>query len=611
MQQLWLIPSLPLVGFLLLVLGHGRCNRSVARLIGVGSVAMAALVTFWVALDFYSPGAPQSYQVQLWPWFSAGQLEVSFGLYLDGLALSMLFVITGVGSLIHWYASGYMWQDADYQRFFAYMNLFVAAMLMLVLADNLVLLFLGWEGVGLCSFLLIGFWYQDPANGYAARKAFVVTRVGDTAFAIGLLLLFRELGTLDLPTIMTLAPEEFVIGGNRPTLIAALLLAGALGKSAQLPLHTWLPDAMAGPTPVSALIHAATMVTAGVYLIARTHSVFLQAPEVLLAVAFIGLVTLLVAGFAALNQTDIKRVLAYSTMSQIGYMFFALGVGAWSESIFHLMTHALFKALLFMTAGSIILALHHQQDIRSMGGLRRQLPVPFWCFVIGSACLVAVPPTSGFFSKEAILNASWQLPGYGPWLWAGGVLGAFITAIYSFRLLFLVFFGPQKGQPHEPKGWQFHPPLIILGALSLVAGWFVLPTGAVLPASPDGHPPRWTLVVAIGLPLIGIGIAYQVYVRHQWQALRCTQWPLLRQFLLHGWGFDGLYKTLFLTPFITLARVNRHDIIDRLPKLVVQFSRFLHQLFSQFQNGQLRFYIATLACAAIIVLVTTLTMQVF
>jgi|TARA_B110000908_G_scaffold23229_1_gene26470 NADH-quinone oxidoreductase subunit L len=610
MQQLWLIPSLPLMGFLLLVLGHGRCSRSLARLVGVGSVAMAALVTIWVTLDFYSLGATQTYQVELWPWFRAGVFEVSFGLYLDGLALSMLLVITGVGSLIHWYASGYMWQDPDYQRFFAYMNLFVAAMLVLVLADNLVLLFLGWEGVGLCSFLLIGFWHQDPANGYAARKAFVVTRVGDTAFAIGLFLLYRELGTLDLPTIMALAPEMFDLGGNRPTLIAALLLAGALGKSAQLPLHTWLPDAMAGPTPVSALIHAATMVTAGVYLIARNHSIFLQAPNVLLAVAFIGLFTLLVSGFAALNQTDIKRVLAYSTMSQIGYMFFALGVGAWSESIFHLMTHAIFKALLFLTAGSIILALHHEQDIRSMGGLRRQLPIPFWCFVIGSACLVALPPTSGFFSKEAILNASWQLPGYGPWLWAGGVLGAFITAIYTFRLLFLVFFGPQKVQPQEPKGWQFHPPLIILATLSLGAGWFVLPSQGALPPSPSGHPPLWTLVVAIGLPLLGIGIAYQVYVRQQWQGLRIAQWPLLRQFFLRGWGFDGLYQRLFLTPFTTLAQLNRKDIVDQLPARVVQLSLTLHKTFSQLQNGQLRFYITTLACAAIIILASTLVIQV-
>ena len=610
MQQLWLIPSLPLMGFLLLVLGHGRCSRSLARLVGVGSVAMAALVTIWVTLDFYSLGATQTYQVELWPWFRAGVFEVSFGLYLDGLALSMLLVITGVGSLIHWYASGYMWQDPDYQRFFAYMNLFVAAMLVLVLADNLVLLFLGWEGVGLCSFLLIGFWHRDPANGYAARKAFVVTRVGDTAFAIGLFLLYRELGTLDLPTIMALAPEMFDLGGNRPTLIAALLLAGALGKSAQLPLHTWLPDAMAGPTPVSALIHAATMVTAGVYLIARNHSIFLQAPNVLLAVAFIGLFTLLVSGFAALNQTDIKRVLAYSTMSQIGYMFFALGVGAWSESIFHLMTHAIFKALLFLTAGSIILALHHEQDIRSMGGLRRQLPIPFWCFVIGSACLVALPPTSGFFSKEAILNASWQLPGYGPWLWAGGILGAFITAIYTFRLLFLVFFGPQKVQPQEPKGWQFHPPLIILATLSLGAGWFVLPSQGALPPSPSGHPPLWTLVVAIGLPLLGIGIAYQVYVRQQWQGLRIAQWSLLRQFFLRGWGFDGLYQRLFLTPFTTLAQLNRKDIVDQLPARVVQLSLTLHKTFSQLQNGQLRFYITTLACAAIIILASTLVIQV-
>ena len=408
MDILWLIPTLPLLGFTILVLSSGRMPREKARVVGIGSIALSFMTTLYIATQYYAAASHgldhgAGFTVSLWPWIVAGDLNLNFSLYLDGLSLSMLFVIPGVGTLIHIYASGYMWDDPDYTRFFTYMNLFVAAMLMLVLADNLVLMFLGWEGVGLCSFLLIGFWYKDPENGFAARKAFVVTRAGDTAFAIGLFLLFRELGSLEIQEILHRATDEWEVGANMPTLIAILLLGGAVGKSAQLPLQTWLPDAMAGPTPVSALIHAATMVTAGVYLIARTHPVFLLSPTAMTLVASVGLITLLIAGFTALNQWDIKRVLAYSTMSQIGYMFLALGVEAWDSSIFHLMTHALFKALLFLTAGSIILALHHEQDIRKMVGLRKQLPVPFWCFLIGSACLIALPPTSGFWSKEPIL----------------------------------------------------------------------------------------------------------------------------------------------------------------------------------------------------------------
>ncbi|MDP6166065.1 MAG: NADH-quinone oxidoreductase subunit L [Gammaproteobacteria bacterium] len=607
MQLLWLIPALPLLGFIILVLTRGQMARQSARLVGVGSIALSAAVTLLVASDFYAQNQSQlGFTLELWQWMSAADFNAGFSLYLDGLSLSMLFVITGVGTLIHWYASGYMWDDPDYSRFFAYMNLFVAAMLMLVLADNLVLLFLGWEGVGVCSFLLIGFWYKDPANGYAARKAFIVTRAGDTAFAIGLFLLFKELGSLHIQDLLQLAQIEFSVGANTPTLIAALLLGGAVGKSAQLPLQTWLPDAMAGPTPVSALIHAATMVTAGVYLIARCHSIFLQAPDILLLVALIGLATLLIAGFSALNQNDIKRVLAYSTMSQIGYMFFALGVGAWSESIFHLMTHALFKALLFMTAGSIILALHHEQDIRAMGGLRKQLPVPFWCFLIGTACLVALPPTSGFVSKEAILNASWQLPIYGPWLWAGGVFGACLTALYSFRLIFMVFGGESTCQPEEPKGWQFHPPLLILAVLSLFGGLLVLPAGAVLPASPDGHAPLLAELIAIGLPLLGIGLAYQIYSRGQWQQLRHA--PRLSHWFEQGWGFDSLYQRLLVQPLLALSKINKNDIVDQMPIQLALVSSRLFTIFSRMQNGQLRIYVASMTAAAILIIALTVTL---
>ena len=337
-----------------------------------------------------------------------GQFDPSIAFYFDGLTLVMMSVITGVGFLIHLFSSEFMEHDNSYARYFAYLNMFVAAMLILVLADNLLLMYLGWEGVGTCSYLLVGFWYQHSANGRAARKAFIVTRIGDTAMAIGLLVLFTELGTLNIQDLVAAAQAKWQVGDVMPLLICVLLLAGAAGKSAQLPLHTWLPDAMAGPTPVSALIHAATMVTAGVYLIARTHGLFLLSPDAMTLVAIVGLLTSLMAAFTALAQHDIKRILAYSTISQIGYMFLALGVGAWTAGVFHLMTHAFFKALLFLGSGAIIHCLHHEHDIFKMGGLRSRMPVTFWSFLIGSAALAALPLTSGFFSKDLILLQAYQ-----------------------------------------------------------------------------------------------------------------------------------------------------------------------------------------------------------
>ena len=332
MELLWLIPALPLIGFLILVSTQGRLGKVPVALIGAGSVGAAAAVTAVAIWEFVGSGRAE-YTQPLWTWIDVGGFNPAVVLYLDGLSAVMLGVITGVGFLIHVYATGYMRDDADYSRFFAYMNLFVFAMLVLVLGDNLLVLYLGWEGVGLCSYLLIGFFHAEPANGYAARKAFVVTRVGDTAMALGMFLLFRELGTLEIQAILTGVQAAWPTGSTTLTIAALLMLGGAVGKSAQLPLQTWLPDAMAGPTPVSALIHAATMVTAGVYLIARLHDLYLQSPHAQLAVALVGLITLLIASFAALTQRDLKRILAYSTMSQIGYMFMALGVGAWSAAI--------------------------------------------------------------------------------------------------------------------------------------------------------------------------------------------------------------------------------------------------------------------------------------
>ncbi|MBT4522286.1 MAG: NADH-quinone oxidoreductase subunit L, partial [Halieaceae bacterium] len=567
LDYLWLVPLLPLLGFTVLV--FVPLPRLAAASVGVGSVSMAFLVVVLIAIEFLTSPPPGNYFSQtLWTWMQVGDFHPTFGLYLDGLTIVMLSVITGVGSLIHLYSSGYMWDDECMPRYFAYLNLFVCAMLMLVLADNLLLLFLGWEGVGLCSYLLIGFWYKDPENGLAARKAFVVTRVGDAFMAIGMFLLFANLGTINIQELVARATAEWAVGSGIAVAACLLLLGGAAGKSAQMPLQTWLPDAMAGPTPVSALIHAATMVTAGVYLIARTHGLYELAPVAQYAVAIVGLVTLLVAGFSALTQTDIKRILAYSTISQIGYMFFGLGVGAWAASISHLMTHAFFKALLFMTAGSVIFCLHHKQDIFEMGGLRTRMPVAFWSFVIGSACLAGFPLTSGFVSKDQILLGAFNSHEY--LLFALGVLGALITAIYSFRLVFIVFFGEAKTEPDRTQTWNMASPLMVLWVFSLLGGMLVplLPLDNVLPLGShqiehEGGHMMFTLAMG-AVPIVGIAIAWFFFYKKPQAAQVFTTglWGKLGDFWRSGWGFDKLYDTLFVNPFMALAEANRSDIVD-------------------------------------------------
>jgi len=376
-----LIPAIPFLSFLILALFGHKLSRKTAGIIGAGSIGIISVLTIIIAIGFFkSLPEIKSYSVNLWEWISAGNLRVDISFSLDALSLVFCFVITFVGFLIHLYSIEFMAKDEGFTRFFAYMNLFIGSMLVLVLADNILLMYLGWEGVGLCSYLLIGFWYKEPDNGYAARKAFIITRIGDTAMIIGIFILFLNFGTVNISELMRLASANWVTGSSIAVLTAALLLGGALGKSAQLPLQTWLPDAMAGPSPVSALIHAATMVTAGVYLIARTHVLFSLAPVVQSAVAIIGALTLLIAGFSALAQHDLKRILAYSTISQIGYMFLALGVGAWSAAVFHFMIHAFFKALLFLGAGIVILVLDEEHDIFKMGGLRKKCQLFFILF---------------------------------------------------------------------------------------------------------------------------------------------------------------------------------------------------------------------------------------
>ena len=438
MSYLYLTVLFPLIGFILLAAGRNNLPEKVAAIIGVGSVGLSALFALIAGMDFVNNGSVATTQ-HLWTWFNVGGFAPAFSLHLDGLSLLMLGMITGVGFLIHIFASWYMRGEEDFARFFSYFNLFVASMLLLVLGDNLALLFLGWEGVGLCSYLLIGYYYQNPANGFAAIKAFTVTRVGDVFLLIALFLLYQQFGTLNTQYIVENAANVMTQSSSITIWTALMLFLGAAGKSAQIPLQTWLADAMAGPTPVSALIHAATMVTAGVYLCCRMFSVFELAPEVMLFISITGAVTLLVAGFAALVQTDIKRILAYSTMSQLGYMFMAVGAEAYQAGLFHMLTHAFFKALLFLSSGAVILAYHHEQNIFKMGGLFYKNKFLFACFAIGGGALAAIPfLTIGFFSKDAILAAVWTqshiagIPLYNTLYWVG-VAGAFLTSIYTFR----------------------------------------------------------------------------------------------------------------------------------------------------------------------------------
>ncbi|MDH5172213.1 MAG: NADH-quinone oxidoreductase subunit L [Gammaproteobacteria bacterium] len=603
MTGTWLIPFLPLASAVLLLLSAGRMPRQFAALLGAGSVGLAALCVGLLARDFLADGEVR--EITLWTWMAVGEFTPRIAFYIDGLTVVMMSVITGVGFLIHLYSIEFMWEDESICRYFAYMNLFVGAMLLLVMADNLLLLYLGWEGVGVCSYLLVGFWYREPANGRAARKAFVVTRVGDTAMALGLFLLFTQLGTLDIQPLLAAADLQWQVGDSLPVLATALLLGGAVGKSAQLPLHTWLPDAMAGPTPVSALIHAATMVTAGVYLIARTYGLFLLAPPTLEVVAWIGLFTLLLAAFAALAQHDIKRILAYSTISQIGYMFLALGVSAFSSAIFHLVTHAFFKALLFLAAGAVIHCLHHEHNIFRMGGLRTRLPVVFWSFLIGSAALAALPFTSGFFSKDAILVSAWETPGIGPWLWAGGLLGALLTDLYSFRLVFVVFFGEAHTEPDRQPGWKMAFPLVLLCALSLLGGLIVLPLAGVFPAAGE-HPESHTIeYLTVGIPLLGVVLAYLLFLGRQLSIDSLAESSAgrgLRAFWLNGWRIDELYDALWVRPYTSLAQWWRNEPVDLLYNAIVSLSQRAHHRLAALQTGELRWYATTMVFGLVLLI---------
>ncbi len=546
------IPLLPLLGALV----NGLAGKAIQRRVGEGAVAAIAVApvaaAFAVSLAVFARllALDPSRRVLLdvvWRWLDVGALRVDVALLADPLSTTLLLVVTGIGGLIHVYATAYMRGDDAYWRFFAYLNLFTFAMLVLVLADNLLLMFVGWEGVGFCSWALIGFWWREPVNTTAGNKAFIVNRVGDAGFVLGVFALFWALdaaghGTVAFREIQRHAASldgAVLWGVPVATLVTLLLFVGATGKSAQFPLHVWLPDAMQGPTPVSALIHAATMVTAGVYMIARLHFLYAMAPATLAVVAGIGAATALGAATIALVQDDIKRVLAYSTVSQLGYMFLALGVGAWTAGVFHLVTHAFFKACLFLGAGSVIHALHHEQDMRGMGDLHAKLPVTFWTFLMAALALGGTPLTAGFFSKDEILWHAWSSPYGGTLLWGVGVAGAALTACYVCRQVLLVFFGESRADPHHGEPVRESPaamtgPLVILAAGALLVGFLGVPDGlgganpfaawldAVFAsehidaahAAEAAHDVRleWALMaVSVAMAAGGAGVAYLIY----------------------------------------------------------------------------------------------------
>ncbi len=617
----WIVAGLPLIGFVILAVTAGRLTQRAVSAIGVGSVGVSAVFALIVTID-YAVAAPAgaTYSQTLWQWIRVGDFAPTMTLRLDALSVTMMVIVAVVSALIHIYSTSFMADDPGYSRFFAYMNLFVGSMLILVLADNLLLLYLGWEGVGLCSFLLIGFWYREPDNVRAALKAFFVTRIGDTAFAVGIFLLFVSLGTLNIQTILS-EISKYPPGSYLPTVAAALLLMGAIAKSAQLPLQTWLPDAMAGPTPVSALIHAATMVTAGVYLIARMHALFRMAPQVLSAVAIIGAATLLLAACSALVQHDIKRILAYSTISQIGYMFLALGVGAWAAAIYHLVTHAFFKAALFLGAGVIIKMLGEEHDIFKMGGLRQRYPLAFWAFVFAALTLAAVPPlTITFNSKDLILNDVWLSGPGGRTLWTLAVVGTFLTAAYTFRMIFAVFSGPEQTKPAGSPSRRMVVPFAVLTALGLGVGFPEL-LSAIFGVKGFYHflqsttpePPRdfastvdvWVFQgIYVAVSLAGVAVAYLLYGRaSEWirSVLSVFARSPLHQWWFADWGFDWLYQKLFVGPYILLARLSRHDFVDMFYRGVAAASQEIHDVLSLTVNGNVRWYVAALAGGAAIV----------
>ncbi|MCI0531871.1 MAG: NADH-quinone oxidoreductase subunit L [candidate division Zixibacteria bacterium] len=577
-SYVFLVPLLPLLGFLLNGLLGKKVGRAFVSWVGPGVVGLSFLITAKLFFDLLAlPETSRVIETTLLPWIVSGDFHTSLGFLVDPLSIVMMLVVTGVGFLIHVYSVGYMHHDNGYYRYFAYLNLFTFSMLVLVMADNFLFMFLGWEGVGLCSYLLIGFWFEKQSASEAGKKAFVVNRIGDFGFLLAMAMIFWTAGSLNFAEVFENAPELYLAGGGTITAITLLLFLGATGKSAQIPLYVWLPDAMEGPTPVSALIHAATMVTAGVYMVVRCNLLFTLAPASLQIVAIVGAVTAIFAASIGLVQNDIKRVLAYSTVSQIGYMFLACGVGAFAAGIFHLTTHAYFKALLFLGAGSVIHALAGEQDLRKMGNLRKIMPVTFLTILTATLAISGIPLFSGFFSKDEILWKAFSSETGGWLLWLLGFLAAGMTAFYMFRLFFLTFYGSpryniESAHPHEsPRSMTV--PLIILAVLSLVGGYIGLPQSLggsnqfehfLAPIFQAAHGVEHSsshlsteymlMALSVAIALLGIFAAWRLYLKNPVRAEEIkVKLGVLFSALLNKWYVDEIYGALVVKPFFRLA----------------------------------------------------------
>jgi len=623
-MQLWLIPALPLAGFLINGLLGRRLGQKAVSAVGVGSSALAFL---WTLRVFTAWGGSTGAQIERYfTWIQTGALEVELAFYLDRLTLVMLLVVTGVGTLIHLYSTGYMAREGGYYRFFAFLNLFLFFMLVLVLAANYLLLFVGWEGVGLSSYLLIGFWFRRSSAAEAGKKAFLVNRIGDFGFSLGILLMYVSFRSLDFTTVFARAGQAETA---TLTAIALLLFVGAAGKSAQVPLYVWLPDAMEGPTPVSALIHAATMVTAGVYMVARSAALFAGAPAALEVVAAVGLLTAFLAATIGLVQTDIKRVLAYSTVSQLGYMFLALGVGAQGAAIFHLMTHAFFKALLFLAAGSVIHALGGEQDLRRMGGLARRIPITAATFVTGALALAGLPPLAGFFSKDEILVQAYLRS---PALFAVGLLTAALTSFYVFRAVFLAFCGESRLEAAAEHHLHESPPVMTgplgaLAVLSVVGGWVGWSGLAGMLGAPTfgqwlapvfaGAGSRTEAPRALELGLAGLSVAaalagaalaYWCYLARPELSRRLAEGAgVFYRLVQRKYYVDEIYGAAVVRPILAVStgflwKALDAGVIDGLVNQVGRQSKQTGEVLRLMQSGNLRSYAGWVVLGAVAVL---------
>jgi len=581
LEHLWIIPLLPLLGSAINGLLGWNWPNKLVHSVALGATGLSFLCALEAVREFFANGQ-QLFRKEFFTWITAGNFRAGFDLQFDQLTVVMVLVVTGVGFLIHIYSTGYMAHEEGYFRFFSYLNLFMFFMLILVLAANYVLLFVGWEGVGLCSYLLIGFYFLRKSASDAGKKAFIVNRIGDFGFMLGMFLLFRTFHTLDFTALFAQAgplPSETMGQFGVLTVACILLFVGATGKSAQLPLYVWLPDAMEGPTPVSALIHAATMVTAGVYVVARSHVLFLHAPTALYIVAIIGCATAFFAATIGLVQSDIKKVLAYSTVSQLGYMFLGCGVGAFSAGIFHLMTHAFFKALLFLSAGSVIHALGGQQDMWKMGGLASKIKVTFWCMLFATIAIAGFFPFAAFFSKDAILFAAFNSETSGKALYAVGLLAAILTSFYMFRLIWLTFFGKPRYDEHKvhvhESPLNMTVPLMVLAFLSLTGGWFALPAlfggkdyfseflspvlGGEALTIPNAHELELKLsVVAMLAAAVGLVIAWRMYAKD----VKEGKSEGLHKLLYNKYYVDELYNAVIVAPLMWISRNLLWKVVD-------------------------------------------------